>query len=260
MDRIALPFCETMRALFVTLFSIVLAHAALAESVASLIAQGDALDAELKSEAALKVYLKAEALMKNDASLLIKIAKQYGESMTAIPDEANKLVAGEQALAYAERALVLAPKMADASLAVAISYGKLLDLVPARKRVEYSRSVKEKADQAIKIDPKSDYAWHMLGRWHQAVSTMGGLTKAVVKIVYGGLPESSLAEAQKCFEMAHKLKPSRLVHVIELGRTLAMRGEKEAARKTIERGLAMPNRERDDAESKLRGKATLEEL
>jgi tetratricopeptide (TPR) repeat protein len=249
-----------MRTSFVTLFAVVLTGVALGENAASLIAQGDALDAGLKSEAALKMYLKAEALAKGDASLLIKIAKQYGESMTAIPDEATKLVAGESALAYAERALVLAPQMADASLAVAICYGKLLDLVPPRKRVEYSRCVKEMADQAIKLDPKCDYAWHMLGRWHQAVSTMGGLTKTVVKIVYGGLPESSLLEAQKCFEVAMKLRPSRLAHVIELGRTLALRGEKAAARKTIEQGLAMPNRERDDPESKLRGKASLEAL
>lgn len=228
-----------------------------AASVEQLIAQGDALDAQLKSEEALKVYLQAEPLAKNDASLLIKIAKQYGESMTAIKDEAGKRKAGDNALAYAQRAAKLAPTLCDAHLAVAICYGRLLDLVPARTRVEYSRLVKQEAETAVKLDPKSDYAWHMLGRWHQAVATMDGFTKVIVKLVYGGLPAATLEDAAKCFQKAIELKADRLCHHIELGRTLALSGKKVQARQSLERGLALPNRERDDAETKARGREAL---
>lgn len=226
----------------------------------SLIAQGDALDAALKTEQALKVYLEAEKQEPNNPGLLIKIAKQYGESMTGIKDAAARLKAGETALAYSQRALKQAPMMADAHLAVAICYGRLLDLVPARTRVEYSRRVKDGAEQAVKLAPDSDYAWHMLGRWNQAVATMDGLTKVIVKIVYGGLPSASLEEAARCFEKAAKLRADRVSHQIELGRTYAMLGRKDDARQCIEQGLNMPSRERDDPETKLRGRETLEKL
>lgn len=248
-----------MKALLAIAFACVTAVAS-AESVAELVARSDALDAQLKSEEALKIYLQAEPLAKDDATLLIKIAKQYGESMTSIKDTDGKRKAGENALAYAQRAVTLAPKMCDAHLAVAICYGRLLDLVPARTRVEYSRFVKQEAETAVKLDPKSDYAWHMLGRWHQAVATMSGVTKALVRIVYGGLPDASLDEAAKCFQKAIDLKRDRLCHHIELGRTLAALKKKDEARTSLERGLAMPNRERDDAETKVRGRETLEAL
>lgn len=231
-----------------------------AADAGSLIAQGDALDAKLQSEQALKVYLEAEKLQPTDASLLIKIAKQYGESMTSIRDEAAKRKAGEMALDYSKRAVRQAPKMADAYLAEAICYGRLLDLVPARTRVEYSRLVRQGAEQALKLDPNSDYAWHMLGRWHQAVATMDGLTTVIVKIVYGGLPNASLEEAAKCFEKAAKLKADRVAHQIELGRTYALLGKKSDARQHLEAGLKLPNRERDDPDTKARGREALEKL
>jgi len=225
----------------------------------ALIKQGDAADRALKTRDALALYQEAEKLAPDDASLLIKLAKQHGELMTELSGSAKKQ-SGETALAYAQRALTLAPKMADAQLAVAICYGRLLELVPAKTRVEYSRRVFEHATTASKLDPRSDYAWHMLGRWHQAVATMDGLTRGIVKIVYGGLPSASLEEARMCFERAIQLGPHRLAHHIELGRTLAMLDMREEARKLLEKGLAMPNKERDDPGTKARGKQTLDSL
>lgn len=236
------------------------AVASFAQTADQLIAAGDDLDAKLQSEKALEYYQRAEKLRPDDADLLIKIAKQYGESMTALRDADAKRRAGQTALQYAQRAQKLAPKNSDAHLAVAICYGKLLELVPAKQKVEYSKLVRQGADRAIQLNPKSDYAWHMLGRWHQAVATMDGLTKAIVKIVYGGLPSASLEEAEKCFAKARQLNSNRLAHVVELGRTYAMMGRPVEAKKYLALGLEMPNRERDDADTKIRGRQTLKEL
>lgn len=259
MDRFSLSFREAVTRALAIAFSM-FALTSHAQSVAEIIARGDGLDAQLKSEEALKVYLQAEALAGEDAKLLIKIAKQYGESMTAIKDKDACRKAGESALSYAQRAVKVAPAMCDAHLAVAICYGRLLDLVPAKTRVEYSRLVKQSAEQAVKLDPRSDYAWHMLGRWHQAVATMSGVTKTLVKLIYGGLPAASLDEAAKCFQKAVELRSDRVAHHIELGRTLALADKKTEARRSLERGLALPNRERDDPDTKARGREALAEL
>ena len=231
-----------------------------AQTTAGLVAEGDKLDGQQQTEAALKVYLEAEKQEAAPPALLIKIAKQYGESMTDLRTEDQKKKAGEAALDYAQRAFKLAPQMSDAALAVAICYGRLLNLVPVRTRVEYSRFVHDFAQKAIDLNPDSDYAWHMMGRWNQAVATMGTFTKSIVNLVYGGLPDASLEESKRCFEKALKIKSDRVSHHIELGCTLAFMGKKDEARRQIETGLAMPNRERDDPQTKERGRLALKTL
>ncbi len=249
-----------MKCLSILALFLVLIGAAHAQTAASLTAEGDALDARLQTEAALKVYLQAEKLDPNNPSLLIKIAKQYGESMTGLSGDEAKLNAGETALAYAQRAHKLEPGTSNANLAVSICYGRLLKWVPVKTRVEYSRQVHDYAEKAAKLDPSSDYAWHMLGRWNQAVATMGFFTQGIVRLVYGSLPDASLEKSRECFEKALKIKQDRVCHHIELGRTLAYMGRKEEARKQIEAGLALPDRERDDPQTKNRGRETLKEL
>lgn len=233
-------------------------HAASAAPV--LIARGDALDAQLKTAEALAIYLDAEKLTPDDPDLLIKIAKQYGESMVDLKDDEARLAAGRKALEYARRAQALAPGMAEAHLAVAICYGRLLDLLPAREKVEYSRQVKIHTEKAIELDSRSDYAWHMLGRWHRAVADTGALLKGIVKIVYGGLPDASHEEAAAAFEKAITLNPDRVAHHIELGLTYASMGKSTEARTAINRGLALPSRERDDPDTKTRGREALGNL
>jgi len=50
------------------------------------------------------------------------------------------------------------------------------------------------------------------------------------------------------------------MHYIELGRIYADMGRKDDARLYINKGLAMPDVEKDDPEMKQRGRETLEKL
>lgn len=229
-------------------------------AAAALIARGDALDSALKTAEALDAYREAERLQPDDPRLLIKIAKQYGESMVDLTDKDRRREAGETALEYARRALALDPGLADAHLAVAICYGRLLDLSPARQKVEYSRQIKIHTEKAIAIDARSDYAWHLLGRWHRAVAETGALLRGLVQVVYGGLPDATLPEAAAAFEKAVSLNPGRVSHHIELGLTYAAMGREADAKAALQRGLALPARERDDPDTKARGRAVLATL
>ena len=56
------------------------------------------------------------------------------------------------------------------------------------------------------------------------------------------------------------LNPNRLMHYVELGRVYAQMGRKDEARRQIGTGLAMPNAEKDDPETKARGRELLEKL
>jgi tetratricopeptide (TPR) repeat protein len=222
--------------------------------------QGIAAETALKTKEALRCFEEAAKLTPNDATLWVKIAKQHGESMCDARSEAEKKKAADAALVAAQKAESLDPKLPDAALSVAVCYGRLLELVPARTKVEYSRLVKEKAERAIALDKSSDLAWHMLGRWHQACSELGGFTRALVRVVYGGLPDASLEDAAACFTKAEKLAPRRLCHAAELGITLSKLGKTTEARQALTRALALPNRERDDPDTRSRAKATLDSL
>lgn len=247
---------KTFFALLVTLLVTSLAQADFAQLVKS----GDVHDARFECDEALKFYLPAEKIDPNNVALLVKISRQYALRMSDLPNKSDKIASGRTALAYAERAVALAPNECDPHLSVAICLGKLTPLAGAREKIENSRKIKTAAEKAVKLDPKNDFAWHLLGRWHQSLANIGGATRALAGVVYGGLPAASNEEAIKCFQKAMALNPKRLVHVVELGRTYQMMGRDAEAKRFLNMGLAMQNKDKDDPETKLRGQASLKEL
>lgn len=243
-----------------TAFLFSFALAAVAQDVQTLIARGDTHDAAYRTREALDCYLPALAARPNDAGLLVKIARQHAHRMNDLSSSTEKLSVGRTALEFAERAVQAEPRRAEAHLAVAICLGKLTPLLGTREKIEASKRLKSAAETAVKLDPRSDYAWHLLGRWHQALAGMSGLVKGIVRVVYGGLPPASNEEAVRCLEQAMALGPDRLIHPIELGRTYAQMGRREEARTMLKRRLAMPPREKDDPETLARGRAALAAL
>jgi tetratricopeptide (TPR) repeat protein len=231
-----------------------------AESPNDLVTKGDAFDVRLEAAEALQFYLPAEELQPKNVRLLVRIARQYRHLMADATTRDEKLRLGSIALGYAQRAAALAPNDSEAQLSIAISYGKMLPLMGTKEQIEASRHIKDTADKAIKLDPRSDLAWHVLGRWHRVLSDVNLLKRGLASLIYGKLPQTRTEEAVKCFEKAIEINPARLMHYIELGRAYAQMGRTTEARRFIEKGLAMPNVEKDDPETKRRGRETLGNL
>ncbi len=234
--------------------------AALAGPAEELVKRGDAFDTQLKAAQALEVYIPALKLQPNNASIMVRMARQYRHLMSdaAAPDEQFRL--GGIATAYARRAVAIAPNKSETQLALAISDAKMLPLMSSKEQVAASRRIKKAADKAIALDPSNDLAWHVLGRWHLKLAELSGVKRALATIVYGELPTTTYAAAAKCFEKAIELNPTRLMHYIELGRTYAQMGRAIEARRCLYKGLAMPNVEKDDPETKIRGNEALAKL
>jgi tetratricopeptide (TPR) repeat protein len=242
-----------------SLISLITTLFSLAQSASEWKTKADALESAGKTQQALETYQKAEGLDPKNAAILIKIAKQYGDLMPALKGDARKQAA-QKSLAYSRKAVALAPKLSDSHLALALSLGKNTEFLGNREKLEASREIKSAAETALKLNPKSDYAHHMLGRWHQEIAAIGGGTRMLAKVVYGGIPNGSYEEALDHFEKARNINSKRLIHHIEYGRTLAMMGRDADARTELKKALAMPNQEADDPESKLRGQSTLKKL
>jgi Flp pilus assembly protein TadD len=161
---------------------------------------------------------------------------------------------------YAQRAVALAPNDPEAHLALAIGYGKLAPLEETKQKIAALRVIKIATDKVIALDPNNDLAWQVLGRWYRGLADIGPLKRALVQIRYGKLPSAEYEDAVRCFEKAIALNPNRLMHFIELGRTYAQMGRDEEARTFITKGLAMPETEKDDPETKNVGRQILRKL
>lgn len=231
-----------------------------AESAGELIQKGDVFYDKLQAAEALTFYLPAEKLDSNNVRLLVRIARQYRHLMSDATKTSEKRQLGTTAVDYAQRAVALAPNDPETHLALAISYGKVVLFEETGQKIAILRLIKIAADKVIALDPNNDLAWQVLGRWYLALADVGTVKRAYAQVAYGKLPPAQYQDAVRCFEKAIALNTNRLMHHIELGRTYEKMGRDADARKSITKGLAMPETEKDDPESKKLGRQILKKL
>lgn len=128
-----------------------------------------------------------------------------------------------------------------------------------RQKVELSRLVKESADRSIKLDPSLDIGYHVRGRWHYEIATLGFLARAVVKIIYGGFPDASVEQAARDLERAIDCH-DRVTHRLHLGIVYHELGRKREAVQQLERALKMPSSHPDDPEFKQEARTLLRKI
>ena len=138
-----------------------------------------------------------------------------------------------------------------------VSAGDALD---AKHRNQEAVDFYLKADAAIRLNPKSDYAWHVLGRWNYELANLNAALRFVAEAIYGKMPDASNERAAECFEKAIALRPDRVIHHVELGRTYAALGRKPEALAMLKKGLSLTSREKDDGESKDRARKAMAAL
>lgn len=231
-----------------------------AESADDLVARGKVFEQKFQANDALTQYLAAEKLEPRNPDLLVRIARQYRWLMTDAPAKEEKLRLGHIALDYSMRAAACGPKDGDAQLATAITLGKMLPYLPSKEQISASPRIKESADKALELDPKDDTAWHILGRWNRVLSDVNVVKRTMAGLLYGNLPKGSINEAERDMQKAIELNPNRLMHYIELGRIYAQMGKTDEARRFLNKGLSMPDKEKDDPETKERGREALAKL
>jgi tetratricopeptide (TPR) repeat protein len=234
--------------------------AAQGQNAAALIEKGGRFDEQLKEKEALQCYLPANRLEPDNVDLLVRIARQYRHLMSDTTSKKEKLRFGNISLQYAQRAAALAPNDAEAQLSPAISYGKMLPYMTSKDQFAASPLIKAAVDRTLRLDPRNDTAWHILGRWNRVLANVNVVKRLLAKAAYGDLPVTTNEEAEKCLRKAIAINPNRLIHYIELGRIYAEMGRKEDARAYILKGLSMPDKEKDDPEMKEIGRETLKKL
>ncbi len=144
------------------------------------------------------------------------------------------------ALDAAYQAVELSPDHPEAHLAVAMAAGQAGLAAGITERVEHSRAVRRHVDRVIELNDRHDVAYHVRARWHFEVATLGFVARAALRLVYGGIPDASLDEAEADFERAIR-HHDRIVHRLELARTLVEQDRPREATRHLERALQMPH-------------------
>jgi tetratricopeptide (TPR) repeat protein len=231
-----------------------------AAPVTELLAQGDALDAQLKTKEALAIFLEAEKQAPANAEVLRRIAKAEAELMTETGVKTQRKDLGVKSVDYARRAVAADPNNAMTHLTLAVCCGRVAPYLDNQDKINYSKIVKEHAGKALALDPSNDYGYHVLGAWNYELAGLNPILRAIARIVYGSVPEASYDDAVANFKKAIALAPQRVAHHIELGRTYAAMGQAKLAKAELTEGLALPCREKDDPETKERGRLALQKL
>jgi len=224
------------------------------------LAEGDTAAERFDSAKALASYLAGLQLQPEHVPLMLRTARQYRHLMAEATATHEKLKLGQLSLVYAKRAAALALGDSEAQLSPAISVGKMLPHLPSKEQVMSLGVVKKAADEALRLDPGNDNAWHVMGLWHRNLAGIGSVKRGISGLLYGTLPPSTYGEAVDCFAKAIQINPRRLRHHVELGITYAAMGKYEAARMELKAGLALPNLEKDDVELRLKGQSNLAAL
>ena len=222
---------------------------------AALIAKGDQFDKQLQAKEALEDYLPANKLEPNNVDLLVRIARQYRHLMSDTSSKKEKLRLGTSRSNTPAAPRPSLRNNAEAQLSPAISYGKMLPYMGSKDQINASPRIKAAVDRALELDPANDTAWHILGRWNRVLANINVVKRAFAKTLYGDLPVTTNEAAEKCLLKAIAINPNRLIHYIELGRIYAADGTQRRGAQVIQKGLSMPNKEKDDPEMKEIGQA-----
>ncbi len=228
-----------------------------ADPAGALVRQALAAEARFDPQTALSLLLKADAARPNDPFILQKISKQYSDSISDLPGNAEKRRFAGQALAYAQRAVALQPKSAVNVLSIAISYGKLSQCSDTRSEIADSRLVRDYAERALALDPHYDWAYHVLGRWNYEIASLGPTRRFLARLIYGGLPSASADEAVRLLRRAVELAPQTPAHHVELGFAYLADRQPALARAEFAKAAALPPHEKYDLEEKARARAAL---
>ncbi len=212
------------------------------------------------SRQALEKFQQADKIRPNDSLILQKIARQYSDLAVEQSTVEDKIRYAQTALDYSQRAVALDPHDPVNVLSLAVCHGKLALFSSPRDRVRYSRLIRNEAEQALALNPNYAWAHHVLGRWNCEVATVDKTSRFFAKLLFGELPDASVAEGIKHLQRATELDPGELNHWLELGFAYLAAGQPEKARAQWTRGLGMPSRGVHDEPAKQRAREGLAKL
>jgi len=232
-----------------------------AQDIAVLMKVAQNYERDLKEPEALNQY---KLVLENDPKnmkALIKTAELSCSVGARLESQTDRRLQYESAMSFAKRALSLDNNDADASYAIAMVSGKMIEIEPdTKKKVAYVRDAKLYADKALSINPNHAKATFIEGRWHYEMVTLNSLKRTAAKLLYGGLPEASLDSAMAYLEKSKQLDPYYVLTYYYLDKAYKEDNKPTKQIDLLNRMVKLPTRTFDDIAMKAEATKELADL
>lgn len=231
-----------------------------AQTADELVEQAKQLEKQMNEGVALARYKDAIKIQPDNLAALIGASELCSREGYRQKDSDEKVRNYDEAKAYAEQALKLAPENADANYVMAVAMGRKALIAGAKEKVAASKEVKKYAELAIKFNPNYAKAYHVLGKWNYEVANLNTFEKAAAKMLFGGLPDGSLTSAISNYEKCRKLDPSFVLNYLELARAYKENDEQDKTIEVLKKAVSLRSIYQDDTDLKSQCKKMLEGL
>ncbi len=190
----------------------------LVDPLADLLMQAEVAHEAKDYEATMKLLKAAEVLDGQNEEVLWKISRGYFDFADRKPNDVEyKKKYIYDGRTYAEKALALNDKSAGGHKWYAIHHGQIGEAEGTEQKIKNSYGMRDHTMLAIKYDPANAGNYHVMGRWHYALSDLSWLERQVASIIYATPPEASSEEALEFFKKAHELDKKDIRNMLYIG-------------------------------------------
>ena len=144
-----------------------------------------------------------------------------------------------QAEKYARSAIAADSLNSEGFKWLAIALGAQSKYATTKNQIHQSREIKENIEKSLKLNPDDDISYLVLSRWNYKISALGFCSRAMVRIIYGGLPKASLDEAESLLWKAIKLH-DRVTHRYNLAKVYHRMDRRNDAVEQLQLALSLP--------------------
>ena len=159
------------------------------------------------------------------------------------PDEERKRDWLLRAQTYADSALARQTEGIDGLYWSAAAKGRLALMYGVRTTARLAQEVWDLTHRILEADPDHPGAHNILGKLNQEVMSLSGWQRMLGRLVLGTDPlrEASWERALDHHRRAVAADPATVLFHMDLGRTLQLQGDPEAARAHYETALSLPD-------------------
>ncbi len=175
---------------------------------------------------------------KGGAPFWRKASDQYELGRTS-KNARERSVYFSRAEQFAQQAIKSDPQGDEGYKWLAIALGAQAEDASVGSQIQLSRRIKENIEKALVLDPHDDISLLVLSRWHYKVASLAPWTRALVRLVYGGLPPASMEKAEELLLRAIG-KKDRIVHRYSLAKVYYHMGRREDALQQLRLALKLP--------------------
>lgn len=228
------------------------------QDAATLIKEAEQLEASLKETQAYEKFKQVLKIDHRNYYALWKCSELCSRIGRRQPTKDKQLDYFKAGRIFAETAIKVDPNKADGYYALSVAMGRFALMESGNEKIKAVKAIKDNADKAVKLNPNHGRAWHVVGKWHYEVSSLNAVERAALKVFYGGLPKSSLAEAIAAYEKAMKLEPNFALNNLELAKAYHKNKQNDKAIALLKALPSIPDKTEDDKGIKEEGKKLLE--